>query len=82
MKSIMRIAALTALGLVAAAGIFSADTSDMMMFFVQKAVGFGAAYAPEQRSFLIMGCSFYLGGHPCFVRILSQADNLRKGIPA
>ena len=44
MKSIMRIAALTVLGLVAAAGIFSADTSGMMMFLAWKAVGLGAAY--------------------------------------
>jgi hypothetical protein len=45
MKSIMHIAALTALGLLAAVGIFSADTSDMTVFFAWKAAGFAAAYA-------------------------------------
>mgnify|MGYP001553752571 CR=1 FL=1 len=45
MKSIMHIAALTALGLVAAVGIFSADVSDLTVFFALKAAGFAAAYA-------------------------------------
>ena len=45
MKSIMHIAALTVLGLVAAAGIFSASTGGMLVFFGWKAVGFAAAYA-------------------------------------
>ena len=44
MKSIMHIAALTALGLVAAVGIFSADVSDLTAFFAWKAAGFAAAY--------------------------------------
>lgn len=43
LKSMMRIAALTALGCVAAIGIFSAGMSDMAGFVLSKAVGFGAA---------------------------------------
>lgn len=51
MKSIMHVAALTALGLVAAVGIFSADVSDLAAFLAWKAAGFAAAYAL---------CSLYL----------------------
>lgn len=45
LKSIMHIAALTALGLLAAVGIFSADVSDLTAFFALKAAGFTSAYA-------------------------------------
>lgn len=44
MKSMMRIAALTALGIVAAVGIFSADVSDLTRFVLMKFAGFMAAY--------------------------------------
>lgn len=45
LKSIMHIVALTALGLVAAVGIFSTDVTDMAAFFALKAAGFTSAYA-------------------------------------